>query len=300
MTVGVGMVFAAMVVVTVAQVAVPPEWPRLDVDPVVQPEFRPRAWAEFQWNNGRWEPTRRHERTYDAAGRLASITYASLLGADWRPSRRETLRYNDAGQHIETLVEESLGPALRNHSRYSYRYENGRLVEEFFEGWSAAQAWTPFRRTTFTLNASGRREQEIARGAQPQAVGTRIVLSYDQAGRLLEETRQHEKGKTWVDADRVRRRYDATGRLLDVTMLVVRGSASVEALKLTHDIDAAGRRVATVTQGQGPGGTLRDTMRQLYTYDADGNQTETLFQGWSNGTWTDGRKETIAYERAKP
>jgi len=77
-----------------------------------------------------------------------------------------------------------------------------------------------------------------------------------------------------------------------------KGRAWAEALKLSHEYDPSGRRVASVTQGLGRSGRLEDTMRQQYAYDQDDNQMETLFQAMRNGVWTDGRKETLGYERA--
>jgi hypothetical protein len=285
--------------VLTGQSPAPAEWPRLYPEPVVAPGFRATTFEEFQWRDGGWLATGRKRYEYEASGRLTRVSFEADLNGKWHVGRRETLTYTD-GRATELLVEESIGPSLRNRGRHSFVYSGGRLTEERVEAWSFEERWTPLRRSTFEYDARGRLSLEVLH-AQPGATqpSARIESRYETDGRLKELARQSSQRGAWIDTERIVNAYGTGGRLASVSMLSAgRGSADwMEAFRVTHEYDAAGRRTVLVTQTAGPAG-LRNSARQLIGYDSAGNQIETRHQGWRDGAWIDGRKETWTLERS--
>jgi hypothetical protein len=124
-----------MLAAPASQIGAAQEWPRLEPEPMVAQGFRPSLWAEFQWREGTWEPTRRHRR-YDPAGRLVEVSMlVAKKGRPWAEALKLSHEYDPSGRRVASVTQ-GLGRSgrLEDTMREQYAYDrDDNQMETLFQ-----------------------------------------------------------------------------------------------------------------------------------------------------------------------
>lgn len=272
------------------------EWPAVEPAVVVADGFQPTGWAEFQWRNDRWEPTRRQEKSYDQRGRLTAIREESWFMEKWQVSHVETMTYDEAGRLIEKLRQETIGNSLRNRGRHTYEHRSDKTIMMDLAAWSHEQRWLPLAHEIFLYDDAGRWVSHTTQSRQGNLTRRQFLVRYlyDAAGRLTQRQRQRDQGGRWVDAERVDFTYDTVGRLTRAAWVVMGRGQWTPGLHITHEYNAAGRRSISHRHTRGPADGFEVTSRLVFSYDERGNEVERVSQQLRDGVWVDARKESYA------
>ena len=273
------------------------EWPAVEPAVVIAEGFQPTGWAEFQWRNDRWEPTRRQEKSYDQQGRLTTIREESWFMDKWQVSHVETMAYDEAGRLVEKLRQETIANSLRNRGRHTYEHRPDQTIVSDLAAWSHEQRWLPLTQEIFLYDDAGRWVSHTTQSRQGNLTRRQFFVRhvYDAAGRLTQRHRQRDQGGRWVDAERVDFTYDELGRLTRAAWFVMGRGQWTPGIQITHEYNAAGRRSITNRHTRGPTDGFVVSSRLVFGYDQHGNEVERVSQQPRDGGWIDGRKETYSF-----
>ncbi|MFJ9614951.1 LamG-like jellyroll fold domain-containing protein [Streptomyces noursei] len=197
---------------------------------------------------------------YDLGGRLTAAGTGD--GSD-----RNTYHYNDRGQ---LLSAEGKG----GKSTYAYDADGNMASRTDASG-----------TTAFTYDSAGRLSL-----AQDALTGARSQVSYDAAGRTIEEqyaTRAQSSGDAWTDGARRSNSYDALGRLAEDRITAPDGKSEVTATSYGYDLDD--RLTTKTTRGTAGAGA------NTYGYDKAGRLTSWTAGGTTTSyTWDAAGNRTAA------
>ncbi|MEU2359777.1 LamG-like jellyroll fold domain-containing protein [Streptomyces noursei] len=203
---------------------------------------------------------------YDLGGRLTAAGTGD--GSD-----RNTYHYNDRGQ---LLSAEGKG----GRSTYAYDADGNMTSRTDASG-----------TTAFTYDSAGRLSL-----AQDALSGARSQVSYDAAGRAIEEqyaTRAPSSGDSWTDGARRSNSYDAMGRLAEDRITAPDGKSEVTATSYGYDLDD--RLTTKTTRGTAGAGTNAygyDKAGRLTSWTAGGTTTSYTWDAVGNRTTAGGSTAT--------
>lgn len=278
--------------------ATPPteEWPMIEPAVVIADGFQSTGWAEYQWRNDAWEPTRRQERSHDGQGRLTTIREESWFMDKWQVSNVETMSYDEADRLVEKIRQEAVGNSLHNRGRHTYEHRPDNTITVDLAAWSQEQRWLPLSQEILLFDDAGRLVEHTTQSRQGNLTRGQFFVRhhYDAAGRRTQLLRQRDQGGRWVDAERVDYIHDEAGRLKEAAWVVMGRGQWTPGVQITHEYDAAGRRSISNRHTRGPNDGFEVASRLVHGYDEDGNEVERVSQQLRDGVWIDARKETYS------
>ncbi len=252
-----------------------------------------------------WDLGSRQLMTYDDADNLLERVRQKLNGdgTAYENDKRDTYEYDDQNRETLQQLDEWDGAAWRPVEREIQDSIDVGVAHSITQLWDAGSStWVNDEREVSTLQDSSRTTESWDGAAwQPVdrsitstggGVTTITILDWDGSGwvndqRLSysDEFRKVESwdGSIWMNVQLQETTYDDDGNLLELLEKAWddTGMAWMNDYRVTYTYNAAGIQTLFLLE-EWEGGMWEDETRQVSTLDADGNETEEVWQDWDD------------------
>ena len=222
-------------------------------------------YQDYDQGSQDWVHVSRMIEVYDNAGRVIQIASEDYIDGEWKAKWRMLFEYQDNSQDVYILMTEWWDEETEEWDNYGFRtryvaYQNGLPTESIEEQWY--DEWLPFMKSVMTWTAD----------------------------RMPLETLDYEwTGDSWELSGRERWIWE-NGLLMEVVNEWWDGEVWVVDIRWTYTYDNNGNEIEYIFQmSDWLTGELKNFFRELTSYDAQGNATESIDQIWDdeNEEWSD-------------
>ena len=182
--------------------------------------------------------------------------------------------------------------------KYVYSFdENGRLVSEMEQSWSALDGWSNSLRTGYTYGAAGDTTEIL----EEQWDGTkwinhrRTTFNHPGLGQDVEVLQQVWEVNDWENSALWQYDYDASDRLLELTISTWDHGAWLYETQLAYVYD--GDVVDYYIQYAWSGAAWLNVEKFSFAYNASGRKTEVVLEMWTGTEWRKQQRTTYEYEK---
>ncbi|GEM_PF-6486944 len=243
-----------------------------------------------------WTHEHQNIKVYDSDDRLSTSTDQSWQLSAWVNALLLTCTYNDSDYQTQSLYQLWAGSTWVNYKRLLYTYSSGRIDSTVIQLWqSTSSTWQNSSKYTY---------------------------AFDGSGNLITWLMQSWQGGTWVNLSRVTHTYSIDGDLVQTLTEIWQTGAWANGSKSDYAYDASHHEILAANwmwhttywkeewrdTSKYSGDLLTEVVevnlltagvsRTQYSYDAYGNQTQTLYQEW-NATgqeWVNDFRKAYVYQ----
>ncbi|SHI33148.1 Por secretion system C-terminal sorting domain-containing protein [Hymenobacter daecheongensis DSM 21074] len=217
---------------------------------------------------------RLYRYTYNAAQKVALDTvYTFPAAGGINPLINEVNTYDAQGNLTQWVQQLKISGTWRNYARTTYTYNAANQPTLILDETYFGTAWENSSREVLTYDAQGRLTVSEFMTAQTSGPGFnpffKTFLTYNTAGKVQTTLQQYYQGGAYVDDQRNSFIYNGTGQL--------------QLFTIERYVSSAWVRVGAYQ----------------YTYDADGNTAQELYQTYNaaTGTFTNNYRVQNTYQR---
>jgi YD repeat-containing protein len=258
----------------------------------------------YEYWNGQWVNFWRETYTYDASGNVLSYLNENWQNGQWVTSSRETYTYDANGKMLADVKEERSWGQLVTSSRWTYTYDaNGNRytgVHEYRENLNNSPLIYHSDRYTYDANSNvlSLWSEQWDNLWLNYSCG-RGTYTYDANGNRLYELYEVWTGSQWMTTIRNTWTYDANGNMLTYFSDVFSDIEWVGTRRYTYTYQANGDRLSELFEDWKVSWVglveLVSSYRWTYTYNGNGNRLSELYEYW-NGQWMNSLRETYTYD----
>jgi hypothetical protein len=225
----------------------------------------------WSYDNGNFEESFRSTRTYNSAGRIATMMSEMKDGSSWVIDDMDRLTYTSSGL-VDTYFYAYFDGSDWDSSKTINLYNTaGKSTGDISQSWDAStNSWENNYRNRIVLNTSNEPDSSIFESWDQTAGAwqTKIITKYTYASGKLANTVTHmDMNGTWVNGNRTSYTYHTNGKVL------------TELYESWDAMTAA----------------WRNQNKATYTYSSSGQVTNTLRESYTNNAWVDDRKSDYTY-----
>jgi len=263
--------------------------------------------------DGKWEQDKDHTLMTYKNGRLHEVIEINHIAPN-KPVKDDVQRFEyDANGRVAKIIggdhNNEKSPYVEERRWVATRRADGKVTAVAYDtskqtdpsckptaDKACARTWTPYRKLTFTYDASGRLQRvERTSLTSPKSSISRYEYGYDSGGRITRWTRSSvdKDGKVKL-ATESRVAFDSSGHPTTGSTWAASGSELKQLSRMTFKTGSDGRLLEELTETAQPDGSFKPYRRWAYTYNGDRMQQRSRFS-MKDGKWTESDRDTVEH-----
>ena len=254
-----------------------------------------------EWVGGTWINSSRMTTKQDGNGRITEMGFDSWRDNQWLPDLLNVFTFDANGNLTTSIMQMDMygSGQLENQSKSEYTYNaGGQLTHQEDFIWNYGE-WAKMFITDYAYNAQG---QLIEERLKMDLYGFimeqgRVLYTYHANGEVETETTQtfDVATQSYVNAEMTTYEYNGDKEVTVELDQIWDGGKWVNQSKWTQTFDGADKQISEWLWQEWQNETWLNIERTIYTYDANGNETESVDQVWENGAWVNVERDQSQY-----
>jgi len=246
--------------------------------------------------------TKKNHYLFGANNKLSEQVIKNLSNGNWNNSSKLSLAYTSSGKVTSQTQQLWLGNQWRNSSRYVYDFDaNGNQLTNLSQYWdTTASSWKLFSfQQYYTYNSSNKKTLHIQVyvGNGVATDSTRQTYAYEANGNEISVLREgwSQSNPVWRNSQKWLN-FHNTNNQKDSSYNLIWNVASTTfdiVYKHEYTYDAAGNQIESIFY-QTSGNAWNPYFKYVDTYDVNSNKTFQGYYTWASG-WLANNEQTISY-----